>query len=618
MGIGLGVGINRSNYAQGIFGAYATRVVADGGVVEAGACVDAVSGLLLSASLLLVPSGYKGGKLYAEIPTNGNGDLTWTRGSDAFRTNASGLIQRVPWNLALQSETFDNASWTKNTGGTSTVTVTANNGTAPNGTNTADRIQLTRDSTGYAQVVQTITTTASQSYTFSVYLKSLSGTPTVIFGSYGGTNAQTATLTNEWVRYTWTATSPSTSAFGMLMIWGGVASTSLSADFLAWGYQLVEGTTAQTYLPTTDRLNFPRLDYTYGSCPAVLLEPQRTNLALRSEEFDNSYWVKANTTISANVSTAPDGNTTADKIIPNTSSTFHSIVTPYNLSSATTITATAYFKADGYNFCKLIIPKDASYTSYFRGIFNLSNGTVSSTDGVTYTGTASITSVGNGWYRCSITVTNATVNNIHGLEIGSLSTSSDVSFAGNGTSGTLCWGAQFEQGAYPTTYIPTTSATATRVADSFSRNNIYTNGLISASGGTWFVELRNNIAYPDGTFTNFLFVANSTNFFTSTACFSITQFSTANERVSITKRVGSTNTQLFLTTTNTVKIAIKWNGTTADIFANGTKVVSATSFTATNMENLIGGGDRSPLFIQQMALYPSPLSDTDCTTLTTL
>ena len=74
MGIGLGVGINRSNYAQGIFNAYSARVVADGGVVESGACVDAVSSLLQSASLLLIPSAYKGGKLYAEIPTNGNGD----------------------------------------------------------------------------------------------------------------------------------------------------------------------------------------------------------------------------------------------------------------------------------------------------------------------------------------------------------------------------------------------------------------------------------------------------------------------------------------------------------------------------------------------------------------
>ena len=54
---------------------------------------------------------------------------------------------------------------------------------------------------------------------------------------------------------------------------------------------------------------------------------------------------------------------------------------------------------------------------------------------------------------------------------------------------------QFEQGAYSTTVIPTSGATATRLADSFSRSNIYTNGLISASGGTWYVELRNNVAY---------------------------------------------------------------------------------------------------------------------------
>jgi len=112
MGIGLGVGINRSNYAQGIFNAYNARVVADGGVTEAGACVDAVSSLLQTASLLLIPSGYKGGKAYAEIPTNGNGDLTWTRASDAWRTNADGLVQRVPWNLLQYTTTF--SGWIEN------------------------------------------------------------------------------------------------------------------------------------------------------------------------------------------------------------------------------------------------------------------------------------------------------------------------------------------------------------------------------------------------------------------------------------------------------------------------------------------------------------------------
>ena len=165
MGIGLGVGINRSNYAQGIFGAYSARVVADGGVVESGSCVDAVSGILLNASLLLIPSGYKGGKLYAEIPTNGNGDLTWTRGSDAFRTNASGVLQRVPWNLLQQSETFDNAYWTK-----SGCTITANTTTAPNGTATADKLVSTNGAT-VCSVNVSINIVSGATYNYSIYAK---------------------------------------------------------------------------------------------------------------------------------------------------------------------------------------------------------------------------------------------------------------------------------------------------------------------------------------------------------------------------------------------------------------------------------------------------------------
>src|SRR4030042_1478083 len=100
LGIGLGL-FKQAAVSVGVrlFSAYKSRVIADGGTVEADNCgISALNnGLLQTASLLLIPSGYKGGKAYAEIPTNGNGDLTWTRASDAWRTNADGLIQRVPW-----------------------------------------------------------------------------------------------------------------------------------------------------------------------------------------------------------------------------------------------------------------------------------------------------------------------------------------------------------------------------------------------------------------------------------------------------------------------------------------------------------------------------------------
>jgi hypothetical protein len=174
---------------------------------------------------------------------------------------------------------------------------------------------------------------------------------------------------------------------------------------------------------------------------------------------------------------------------------------------------------------------------------------------------------------------------------------------------------QMEVGAYSTTFILSpTGASATRVADSFSRNNIYTNGLITSSGGTWFVELRNNIAYTRDASSRIGF--GDTSNLQNNSFFLNPQF--GGGRFLIFKSISNTLTQLFTTTTSTIKVAIKWNGSTADVFVNGTKQVSATAFTTTNMEFLFGDGVGVPTFVQVMALYPTPLSDTDCTTLTTL
>ena len=122
---GIAIGIGRSGFSDIFAGSYATRVTADGGTIEALTCVAAASSLLKSASLLIIPSGYKAGIAYAELPTNGNGDLTWSRNSVANRTNASGLIQQVPYNLLRQSETFTDAVWIKQSGGENSTPVQA-------------------------------------------------------------------------------------------------------------------------------------------------------------------------------------------------------------------------------------------------------------------------------------------------------------------------------------------------------------------------------------------------------------------------------------------------------------------------------------------------------------
>jgi hypothetical protein len=626
MGIGLGIGINRSNYAQGIFNAYQSRVVADGGITEAGQCVDAVSGLLLSASLLLIPSGYKGGKLYAEIPTNGNGDLTWTRGSDGFRTNASGLIQRVPWNLASYSEEFSNSAWTK-----SATTLTANTTVAPNGTTTADTL-IENTANSSHQIFQSITNVnGATPYTAMIYVKENAsrnvairiqdgaftyGQVVVTYNLNTGAlisqvatgNAvivsTSATLTNGYylIAVSFTINLSTSFRYDVLMVNG--TSNSYTGDgtssIVIWGAQLVEGTTAQTYLPTTDRLNFPRLSYMYGTCPAVLLEPQRTNLA------QNSGFVG---TGSAPTNWAQPGGTGTSSLTSSTlgvgvqacsqSATAQRpfLQQDFAVSANTTYTFSMYVESISgtinYNNIMFITnPPSGATTSYFLNDVAINEVTQATT------GRLSI--------RLVVGATTGTISMRCGLGVGSSATGS-----------ILFSRPQFEQGAYATTFILSpVGATATRVADSFSRSNIYTNGLITSSGGTWFVELRGNISLIADNAAIGLWLGTASGTPSSNGTFYFRQGG-GSQRVNLWKYESGTGTQLYTTTTDTTKIAIKWNGSTADIFANGTKVVSATSFTTTIMENLNCNAGR-PLFIQAMGLHSTPLTDSQCIELTTL
>jgi hypothetical protein len=617
MGIGLGIGINRSNYAQGIFSAYQSRVIADGGVTEAGQCVDAVSSLLQSASLLLIPSGYKGGKAYAEIPTNGNGDLTWTRASDAWRTNADGLIQRVPWNLLTYSEQFDNGAWIKNN-----ATITSNAINAPNGTLTADKlIETTANGVHNAIFVLTPNVTT---YTASFYAKAAERN--FVYYSFGGpswggqgfmvnlttgavsqnTTGATPTVTllpDGWVKIEASRAAVSTTQI-QFQIFTGLDSTTFSytgdstKGIFIWGAQLVEGTTAQTYLPTTDRLNFPRLSYMYGSCPALLLEPQRTNLLL------NSGWVGGGS-VPTSWTSFLTGSTTAVTSIKNLSVTAYRFVgTSQRAMFIQTIAVT-----NAISYASSIYVESVTTSTQISQML-LVNGSGTST-----------------YYRNNVLV-NANDTIVAGFTytlifVASSTANADFRFGlgcnSNTTADYILSMPQVEVGAYPTTFILTPSgASATRVADSFSRNNIFTNGLITSSGGTWFVELRGNVSYTrDGGSTSLAISTTSADVFAGSTGIEILA-NTGLNRLSVIKRISGTATTLYLTTTDTVKIAVKWNGTNADVFVNGTKQVSATSFTTTNMEFLKAFGADVPKFIQAMALYPTPLSDTDCTTLTTL
>jgi hypothetical protein len=589
-----------------------SRAVNNAGFSESLDEANSLYSRLTGASFELVPSSYKGGVVYSGVPNTGNGDLTWTRGSDAWRTNADGLIQRVPWNLVQQSETFTNAAWTA---GNSTIT--ANTTNAPNGTLTADTIASTTIGSE-TRIRQTITQTANTTYTFSCYAKKNSVNWFIVRnlavnsvagrawfnlndGTVGTVNSGlTASITN--VGDGWYRCSISGVANGATNLVdlapalsdGAINATSVGESVFIWGAQLVEGSSARAYFPTTDRLNVPRLSYMYGSAPALLLEPQRTNL------FFNSGWIGGGAT-PTNWLSFITGSTTAVTSIKNTS------VTAYRFSGTSQRAFFIYSipVTSGVTYAISVYVESVTTTGdvgFMLSFVNIAGSVTYFRNGVSITGT---TTVESGYTYTMLFFPTATAS--ADLRIG-------MGAQGNATTNYVLSMPQMEIGAYPTTFILSpTGASATRLGDSFTRNNIYTNGLITAAGGTWFVELRNNISYTRDSIGALWVGDNST---AASLGNSLNIRSSGTGILPINKCVGGTLTQLHVTTTSTVKIAIKWNGTTADVFVNGVKVTSATSFTTTNMEFLNGQGSDVPKFIQQMALFPTPLSDDQCVALT--
>jgi hypothetical protein len=222
-------------------------------------------------------------------------------------------------------------------------------------------------------------------------------------------------------------------------------------------------TSAATYvnsagLIASAAVDAPRFDYDPATLApkGLLIESQRTNLLLRSEEFDNASWVKAETTVTANAAVSPDGTADADKLVESSNNTAHHI----NQSATTTAashTFSVYMKAAERNFAMLYHVQTTS-----GAVFNLSTGAITTPSGVTLaTGTA--VAIGNGWYRCSITVTATAASNNFRIYICSDATT--FTYTGDGTSGILIWGAQLEAGSYATSYIPTAGSQVTRTAD---------------------------------------------------------------------------------------------------------------------------------------------------------
>jgi len=193
--------------------------------------------------------------------------------------------------------------------------------------------------------------------------------------------------------------------------------------------------------------NVPRLDYSGGAtCPSLLLEPQRTNRLLQSNNF-NTTWAFSGTGTVTQGATDPFGGTTAWTLNKTAANTF--IFQSTTAFSGST-TFSIYAKAGTVNQLYLL----HTQTVAFNAFFDLIGGTVVSSSNCV----AAIVPVGGGWFRCSISATVAGATNIR------IYPAMGGSVAGT-TGNILIYAAQGEDGAYQTTYIPTTTAAVTRIAD---------------------------------------------------------------------------------------------------------------------------------------------------------
>ena len=369
----------------------------------------------------------------------------------------------------------------------------------------------------------------------------------------------------------------------------------------------------------------PRLDYyTSGGtagCPALLVEPAGTNLALQSENFLTT-WSPTNITVTTGSTaafTAPDGTTTADLLTASASGSAR-IIQSFTFVSGTTYSYSVFAKA-GSGFFGLTM-ENGGVASGAAVVWNLNTGAlaVSGVVGAGYTlQSQGIENYGNGWYRCRMTVLLGlgTAGNIRANTSDGTMTSAIINSASGNTA--YVWGAQLETGSVATSYIPTTAGTGSRSADVISVSGAVS-GSIGQTEGTIYVEFVNTLvaSYAEGYVYRVFADANNEIWARKEG---------GGNTYSFRWRANSQNTTfLNVAVPNGVsKIAFGYKSGDTALFLNGSQVATTNTdvraFSVNPTTIALGSTSSGQFFndrIRAVALYTTRLTNDELDTLTTL
>jgi hypothetical protein len=599
MNIGIGIGWAKALYsvANNVIANFKARVLSyPNSIFEAGPCLDATLeelnaiGLLDNASLVITPNAYTEGILYDVVPNTTLGDMTVVRATTATRVNSAGLIEVVPRNLLTYSKDLS-SGYTLNQ-----CTITSNQ-TAPDGTSNARRI--TNGATATDPYFEQSVSFTPTIHTWSVYVKqgtALTATIRPVHVGIGGdvsvmtftfatetivtsgviTTSGFTKLTNGWYRIFCSVNI--TSAVSSLR--GRFGNPSVANVYNDWAYpQLEANTTATEYFPTTTRLNIPRIDYTNGSCPSLLVEPQRTNVLIQSNNFVSNWGNDGTSLVVNNFSISPDGTQNAARV--------------------TCIPTTGY----SYRILPIIPVGKYTFSIYIKASTSTNiNFGINDTGG---SGANQINvSLTTNWKRFEITQ-NITLGTFVVIDYSALQLGINYDF----------YGAQVEAGSYATSYIPTVASSVTRNADVISKT-----GISSLIGTTYTIygEIINEgihnarhlaLKLPTGgNYTDVVFIVQNFNGLQATAN-------------------NSTSTAQFVINSGsysigqTLKYALRCEQNNVAFYINGVQIGVDTLCTIPAVSTLYIGNYvdlRLGSKIKSTMIFPSALTNTELQSLTTL
>lgn len=572
-----------------------------------------------SASLVMLPNIYEEGTLYSAKPTDRSGDFTFSRGADtATRVGEDGYIKKEHSNLLSQSNNFDTSPWLLS----STLTATPGE-LGYDGSN--DAWKITKNSGG--EFFSQSNSFSNELLTFSIYAKA--GDSDWVRFFFIGNNAEVffdlstptggigfnrllvdvsiTPVGSGWFRISLTS-STSNSAWRIYPAEADGVVSGTTGSIYVQDAQINQGLVATPYLETTTAPvyggltdNMPRLDYTDATCPSLLLEPERSNVATDSEYID--IWI--GTGFNKNFGfTSPEGVNNAYEIRIDSAGGAPSNLGPQlqtSISASTQYTVSVFVKPlDTLSGVRILTFNDDAQRG---GDFDFTNNTFTAFNTGQETGEV-IPFGDNGWYRVSFTYTS-------GLDV---SVAYRVCFplgtVRDGNTAFLLYGLQVEEGSYPTSYIPTYGSAQTRagenlavqlsVLDFFSLGN--------TESGTFFLETK----FTKPSSQNFVDVF-------SAATGASNSWALTNFQI----RDTSTTNGFLVQNINDlvddyIKIAIRKDNTTFNLFINGAKSVTTATITNPLKATEYISANRNNQSIKQMMEFPTALSDDECIALTTL